>query len=76
MLSEEVHEVVGLQDHVAEFGVGDALVAVGEALADGVLLDHHVDGEVLADVAEHIEVGDGAEPVEVVDHDGAVGEVG
>jgi hypothetical protein len=39
----EVEEVVGLEDHVAELGVADALVAVVEAVAHRVLLHHGVD---------------------------------
>ena len=36
--------------------------------ADRVALDHLVDGEVLADVAQELEQADPAQPVEVIDH--------
>lgn len=68
----EVEEVVGLEDHVTELGVTDALIAVVEAIADRVLLDHRVDGEVLADVTQGVEVGEFQEPVGVVDEDRGV----
>ena len=51
----QVQEVVRLQQHVAELGVADALLAALQALAHRVLLDHHVDREVLADVAQHLD---------------------
>ena len=62
----QVQEVVGLQEHVAELGVADALLAVLEPRAHRVLLDHRVDREVLADVAQHLEVAELLEPVGVV----------
>ena len=47
-------EVVGLQEHVAELGVGDAVVALHPGPHR--LLGHHlVDGDVLADVPQELE---------------------
>lgn len=69
----EVVEVVGLEEHVAEFRVADANLAVFHACADGFFGDHLIDGEVLADVAEEVEEADGAEPVGVVDEASGVG---
>jgi hypothetical protein len=63
----EVGEVVGLEDHVGELGVGDPLLAVVEPRLYRLLLHHHVDAEVLADVAEGLDVAQPAQPVEVVD---------
>ena len=68
----EHEEVVGLQQHVAELGVGDALVALLEPAPDRLLGDHRVDREVLAHIPQPVEVGDGAGPVGVVDHLGRV----
>ena len=65
----QVPEVVGLQQHVAELGVRDAVLAV-DAAAHGVLGDHLVDREVLADVAEELEHVIGVGPVGVVDQRG------
>ena len=62
----EVTEVVGLQQHVAELGVRDAVLAV-EARAHGILGDHLIDREVLADVTKELEHRDGVRPVGVVD---------
>ncbi len=76
MFLKEVGEVVRLEDHVTEFGVTDALVAVREAVADRVFLHHHVDGEKLPDIAEGVEVGDRSEPIGVVEGDRAIGERG
>ena len=59
--------VVGLEQHVAELGVGDALLGALEAGLDGLLGDHLVDGEVLADVAEEVDEAVAAEPLGVVE---------
>ena len=59
-------EIIGLQQHVAELGVADAIVAVFHAGADRLLGHHGVDSEVLAHVAQELEVGDGPEPIEIV----------
>ena len=65
----EVNEVVRLQQHVAEFGVAETRVSLhrAEAAFDRVFGQHHVDGKVLADVAEEFEVAERADPIEVVD---------
>ena len=68
----EAQEVVGLQQHVAELGVRDPLVRPLEARLDRLLGDHLVDREVLADVAEELEDRDAAQPVDVVEEEGAV----
>jgi hypothetical protein len=69
----QVEEVVGLENHVAELGVADPLLAGMEALPHRVLLDHHVDGEVLADVAQHVDETKPVQPVQVVDQHRRVG---
>ena len=69
----EFGEVVALQQAVGELGVGNALVFAGQALLYGFLLDHGVDREMLADVAQEFEAVHAAEPVVVVCHDGRVG---
>jgi hypothetical protein len=66
-----VEEVVGLQQHVAELGVGDALVGVLEPGPHRLLGQHGVDGEVLAHVAEEVDDRHGRQPVGVVDQGGA-----
>src|SRR4029079_12623446 len=63
----EVQKIVRLEQHVAELRVADALLAVLQALAHAVLLDHHIDREVLAYVAQHLDVRELLEPVRVVD---------
>ena len=60
-------EVVRLQQHVRELGVRDPGLARFEALLDRVALDHLVDREVLADVAQEVEQPHAAQPVQVVD---------
>ena len=61
--------VVGLQQHVAELGVGDA-VAV-QPPPDGVAIQHHVDREVLAEIAQELDRRHRARPLEVVGDDRA-----
>ena len=76
MVDVEAQEVVGLQQHVAELGVGDALLGSLEAGLDRLLGHHLVDGEVLADVAQVLEHRQRAEPVGVVEQQGpALGQV-
>ena len=65
----EVPEVVGLEQHVAELGVGDPVLAL-HAVPDRVLGHHLVDGHVLADVTEEVEHSDRGGPVGVVDQGG------
>ena len=55
----EPPEVVGLEQHVAELGVGDPVLAL-HAVPDRLLGHHLVDGHVLADVAEEVEHADRA----------------
>ena len=68
-LPVEVQEIVGLQQHVAELGVRNPRV---EPRLDRLLLHHHVDGEVLADVAQEVDEGERhllvRQPVGVVAH--------
>ena len=52
---EQVEKVISLHQHVAEFGVGDTLIALFEPGAHGIALDHLVDRKMLADVAQKIE---------------------
>ena len=75
MVTIEHHEVVGLQEHVGELGKGDPLFTGLETVAHRVALDHRVDREVLADVAQETQQVDLAEPIEVVDHLRRVGAV-
>jgi hypothetical protein len=63
---EQLQEVIGLQDQVTELGVRDAVGAL-ETPADRFLLQHVIDGEMLADITQVREQIDGAEPVGVVD---------
>jgi len=65
----EVAEVVGLQQHVAELGVTDAVLAL-DAAAHRVLRRHLVHREVLADVTEKLQHRDRRSPVGVVDQGG------
>ena len=62
-----MEEVVGLQEHVAELLVGDALLPL-EAGPHRVLGHHLVDPEVLADVAQEVGEAQLPQPLGVVDH--------
>ncbi len=61
--------VVGLQEHVAELGVGDAFAV--EAPANRVPVEHDVDGEVFADVAQEFDGRELRGPGDVVFDDRA-----
>ncbi len=65
--------VVGLQQQVAELGVGDAFPV--QPAADGVAVEHHVDREVLADIAQELDRRHRRRPGEVVRHHRARGRV-
>ena len=60
----QLHVVVGLQQHVAELGVGDALAL--EPAPDGVSVQHDVDRKVLADVAQEFDRAQLGRPGQVV----------
>ena len=75
VLSEQMQEVVTLQNHVRELGVGNALLTILQTVAHRVLLDHLIDAEVLADIPEHVEVRHRFQPVQIVDHGGGIGSV-
>ena len=70
----QAQEVVGLQEHVAELGVGDALVRPLEPALDRLLAHHLVHGEVLPHVAEEVKRGQLAQPLAVVEEEG-VGQI-
>ena len=70
MRTRQVHEVPCLEQHVRKLGVADAGIAF-EPRAHGVFGHHVIDGQVLADVAQELEIADAARPVRVVDDDGA-----
>ena len=65
-------EIVALQQGIGKLGIGNALVLTLQALLHGVALDHGVDREMLADVAQEIEAVHAAEPVMVIRHAGRV----
>ena len=65
-------KVVALQQGVGEFGKGNAHIVALDTLFDGFLVQHGVDGEMLADVAQEVEAVHAAEPVGVVGHNGCI----
>ena len=65
----QLHEIVGLQNHVVEFEERQLLLAV-EPKLDRVERQHAVDREVAADVAQEIDVIERVQPVGIVGHDG------
>ena len=65
-MAPQVIEIIGLQEHVAELGVANAIVAILHAGADRLLGHHGIDREVLTHVAQELEVGDGPEPIKIV----------
>ena len=68
----ELGEVVGLEHHVVEFEEGQLVLAV-ETELDRIHRQHAVDREMLADVAQEVDVVERRQPFGVVDHDGGVG---
>src|SRR5882724_3412641 len=47
--------IIGLQQHITELGVGNAAFAILQARADGIFLDHPIDGKMFSDIAQKIE---------------------
>ena len=68
----EVGEVVGLEYLIRELGEGDALLSLFESASHRFPVDHLVDGEVFAYVAQYIDKPEIAEPVVVIDHQSGV----
>ena len=80
MLLVESGEVIGLEQHVRELGVGDPLIGPLEARADRLLGHHLVHREVLAHVSEELEHRERAQPRSIVQQQrargaGRVGEI-
>lgn len=69
----QVVEIVGLQQDVGEFRIGDGLIGVQHAAAHVFAVHKEADSEKLADVAQEFYEVELAKPVIVVDEDGAVG---
>ena len=65
-------EIIALQQVIGELGKGDALVVAVQALLHRFLVDHLVNGEVLADIAQEGQHVHAAEPVVVVCRNGRV----
>ena len=70
----QLHEIVGLQEHVGELGVRDPVTV--QTTLDRVTPEHGVEREVLADVAEELDGGQVTGPLHVVDHPRAHGPLG
>ena len=68
----QVQEVVRLEQHVAELGEGNAVLAL-EARAHRILGDHVVDGEMLADIPQEIHQVERKQPIGIVHHPRRVG---
>ena len=71
--SIELDIVVGLQELVAELGVGDAILR--QTCCDRLSIQHAVDAEVLAHVAKELQDTHACSPVKVVHRHGRVGTV-
>jgi len=70
VLAEQLQVVVGLQQLVAELGVADAVL--GQAGCHRFAIEHAVDTEVLAHIAQELQRIETLGPVVVVDHDSGV----
>ena len=68
----QLGEIEALQQVIGKLGEGDAGVVAIQALLNRFLIDHLVDGEVLADVTQEGQHVHAAEPVVVVGRDSAV----
>ena len=68
----QLGEVVTLQQGIGELGEGNACAVAVDALFDGFFVQHGVDGEMLADVAQEVKAVHAAEPVGIVRHNGGI----
>ena len=68
----EFGKVVTLQQAVGEFGVGNPLILAHQTLLHRFFLDHGIDREVLANVAQEFKAVHAAEPVVIIGHHGRV----
>ena len=69
---EQVQEIIGLQQTVREFREADPMVPVLQALPHGFPSHHHIDREMLADIAQEIHHRNPAEPIGVIHQGGRV----
>ena len=65
-------KVVALQQGIGEFGEGNTHIVALDTLFDRFLVQHGVDGEMLADVAQEVEAVHAAEPVGIIGHNGRI----
>jgi hypothetical protein len=65
----QMAEVIALQDHVVEFEEGHRLFAFQPQL-HRIKTQHAVDREMRADLLQHFDIANLAQPIMVVDHDG------
>ena len=65
-------KIESLEEHVAELGVADADLTVFHAGAHALLADHLVDGKMLADIAQEIEIRHVCRPCRVIDQLGGI----
>ena len=73
ILLVQMHEVIGLQQHVTELGIANAGIVSRQAALDRILGHHHADGKMFADVAQKIEIAATAHPIVVVHQHGRMG---
>nr|BAL73139.1 hypothetical protein [Ensifer adhaerens] len=66
--AKQLEEIDRLQDHVVELEEAQVLLLL-QPRPDTVEGEHAVDGEMFADVPEHVDPGHPVEPVGIVDHD-------
>ncbi|MCY1234948.1 hypothetical protein D9M72_475470 [compost metagenome] len=67
--AEQFEVVDRLQDHVVELEEARVFLLL-QPRPDAVEGEHAIDGEVFADVPEHVDPGHPVEPLGIVDHDG------
>ncbi len=68
-----MQKVIRLQQHIAEFGIRNALIAVFEAAADRLFGNHIIDAEMFAHIAQPVDITQGCNPVMIVGHQRRLG---
>ena len=75
MAARQLHEIIGLKDHVVEFKEGQRLLTVQSQLYR-IECQHAVDGEMRADITQERNVFQLVQPVRIIDHDGVILAIG
>ena len=70
MLLIQVHEVIGLQQHIGKLGIGNPVRF--QTTLDGIAIQHCVQGKVFPDITQELDNRHPHRPISVIDQGGGI----